>query len=509
MQRRFIYGSILMVFLNIFVRLIGLTYDVLLSRLLGAEAIGLFEISLSTLMIFLIVVMSGISTAITKLVAEHNSNNNYMSINSIFRDALYLNLVTSIVISFIVVFAAEFITVNILKNSSMLVGVYLLIPAIITIAISTVYKSFFYGLKNIVIPGIGEIIEGLSKFIFVMLVISNLSPLSSTKKATIAILGISIGEFFNVLWYLYSKNKLNKSKKSFKKEKANSFIPKILIISLPLTLSGFLNVAIRFLNTILIPSRLMLAGYSRNQSVAAIGRIMGMTMPLISLPFVVTNALVVNLIPSLTEQMIHKRYKEIRADIQLSIKVTLLVSIPLALTYIMLSKPIAIFLYNDSLVAEYIKIMGLATILFGLQHNIAGILYGINKQNSATFNRLVGMGVQIFITYTLVGSPVIGAYGIFIAYYCSFIIVMFLDIITLRRLIKLNLDYIDIIGKPTLASFFMIAIIYITNYDLGNLHNTSSLLFILSLAVGALSYFLVLTLTRALPKNLIRKFLKS
>ena len=70
---RFIYGSIVMIFMNFFTKIIGFAYDVLLSNLLGAEAMGLFQIAMSTLMTFLIITSSGIPTCVTKLVAEQNS----------------------------------------------------------------------------------------------------------------------------------------------------------------------------------------------------------------------------------------------------------------------------------------------------------------------------------------------------------------------------------------------------------------------------------------------------
>ena len=106
----------------------------------------------------------------------------------------------------------------------------------------------------------------------------------------------------------------------------------------------------------------------------------------------------------------------------------------MALIYIFFSKPIAIFLYNDVIVAEYIRIMGFATILIGLQHNLTGILYGLNKQNSATFNRLIGMFTQVILTYTLVGHPSFGVNGIFISYYGLYVVVMILDLVTLDKM---------------------------------------------------------------------------
>lgn len=282
-----------------------------------------------------------------------------------------------------------------------------------------------------------------------------------------------------------------------------------LMTFLIITISGFFNVILRFSNTILIPSRLISAGYTSSESVATFGRIMGMTMPLVHLPFIVTSALVINLIPSLSQQVLLKRYKDIKSDIQLSLKATLLVSIPLTLIYVTLSKTLAIFLYKDPLVSDFIHIMGYGTVLMALQHNLSGILYGLNKQVRATINRLIGMIIQVIIIYLLVGNPQFGINGFFISYYSSAIIILILDIFTMKKSIKLRLNYLDILGKPLLASAFMLLFIYITTYDFGNLQNNTPLAFISSLFVGALSYIFILVVTKAIPKNFFGKLFKS
>lgn len=375
-----------MVFMNFFVRIIAFTYEVLLSKYLGAEAVGLFQISLSILMIFLILINSGNSISITKLVAEQNSRNNRLNVEKLFQISLKLNLSIAVILSLIIYLFLDIISMQIFKNKNMITGVYLIIPALILISISSSFKAYFYGLKNIIVPSSGEIIEAITKLIVFMFVIYIVYPIKPIYGAILAIFVISIGEFLNLLWFIYSKFKLSmKIPITLPNEvKKEAFLAKILIMSLPLTISGFLSAILNFLNTILIPNRLMVVGLSSSEAVSSMGRIMGMTMPLIGLPFIVTNALVVNLIPSLTEQIVLNKYKDIRNDIQLSLKVTLLVSIPLAEVYIVLSKSLAHFLYNDPLVAKYIQIMGISTIMIALQHNFSGILYGINKQVIAT-----------------------------------------------------------------------------------------------------------------------------
>lgn len=501
----------MMVFLNLFIRIIGFIYEVSLSKLLGAEAMGLYQIALSTLMVFFIITNSGISTVITKLVAEQNSRKNNINVERIYKTALLLNLFVSIILGFVLLFFSEYISIHIFKNKDMLFSVKLLFPAIIILSLSTVFKSYFYGLKNIITPGIGEFIENITKFLAIICIFYFIYPTDPVNGAMIAILGISIGEFFNLIWFVYYKlhTDKNKSRNQGKVENGRSPLIKILTMSLPLTISGFFSAILRFANTILIPSKLIVAGYTNSESIATFGRIMGMAMPLVNLPFIVTSALVINLIPSLTEQIVLKRFKDIKNDIQLSIKATLLVSIPLTVIFIMLSKSLAIFLYNDPIVAIYIQIMGLTTVFLALQHNFAGILYGLNKQVPATITRLIGMIVQVLLIYFLVGNPKFGIYGIFISYYTSILIIMIFDIFTLKGCIKLKLNYLDIIGKPLFASTFMVLFIYLTNYDLGRLQYTNGLVFAFSILAGALSYIFILAVTNAIPRNFFKLIFKD
>ncbi|CAK7086779.1 polysaccharide biosynthesis protein [Tissierella carlieri] len=509
-KNRFIYGSIIMVFMNFLMKIIGFAYEVALSKFLGAEAMGLFQISMSTLMTFLIITTSGIPTSVTKLVAQENSKKNYNNVESIFNSTLTFNLFASIIISIILLLFSEFISIKMLKSKDMVLGVYFMIPAIIILSASSILRSYFYGMKDMITPSIAQIIEHLTRFIIIVGILYYVCPVEPIHGATIAILGISIGEFFDLMWSLFSKKRLYKTKSNYPIDKKNekSYLIKVLYMSIPLTISGSFGVILRFINTILIPNRLMAAGYTSSDSISIFGRIMGMTMPLIGLSFIVTSALVVNLIPSLSEQIALKRYKDIKRDIHLSIKVTLLIALPLMSLYVGLSKPLAILLYNDPLVANFIHIMAYGTVLLALQHTFSGILLGLNKQTSATVSSIIGMILRIILIYIFVGDPRFGVNGIFISFYGSNTVILILNLIAIRSVVKFDIDYIDIIGKPLVASIFMIGFIYLSIHDIGNLQNISTLGFVSSLLVGSLAYIFVLFLTKAIPKNLFKKLIK-
>ncbi|MSU02661.1 polysaccharide biosynthesis C-terminal domain-containing protein [Tissierella pigra] len=505
----FIYGSVFMVFMNFFMRIIGFAYDIFLSKLLGAESMGLFQIGLSTLMTFLIITISGIPTALTKIIAEENSKSGPNNVEGIFKLTFIFNFLLAILLSGVLIFFSDFIAVKMLKNKDMILGVYFMVPAIIIFSLSNVLKAYFYGMKNMVTPGLAQIIEHFTRFVGVMAIIYCVKPTNPINGAIIALIGLSIGESFDLLWSIYWKNRLYKRKKIPHNVSSIALFLKLLTMAVPLTVAGSFQVVFRFTNTVLIPSRLMASGYSSSEAISTFGRIMGMAMPLIHLSFIVTAALVLNLIPSLSEQMALKRYKEMKRDINLSIKATILVSLPLTAIYTVFSKPLAVFLYSDIKVAPYIYIMAFGTILMALQNTISGVLLGLNSQVQDTINGIISMVIRIILIYILVGNPQFGINGFFIAFYVSIIVALILDLIVLRSVIKLNINYLDIIGKPLLATIFMIGAILLTTHDLSNLQSSNFIGFISSLLVGIIAYIFILVITKAVPKNFFRRFLKS
>ena len=289
------------------------------------------------------------------------------------------------------------------------------------------------------------------------------------------------------------------------KENYGKFLNNVLLTATPSTLSGAMGIILRFVDTIMIPTQLILSGLSNKEAISMYGRFTGMTMPLITLSFVVTSALVTNIIPSLSQQLALKRYKDMKMDINLALKITLLISLPLMTVYMFFSEPLAIILYNDAIVGTFLKIMALGTVLMALQNTFSGILYGLNKHMYSTIFGFVTMIVRIIIIYSLVKKPNFGIYGVFIAFYASNIVGLILNIITTKSVLKFKFNFMDNLFKPLSGCGFIIVVLNLSIFDISNLKNLSLLSLISSLILAALSYILVLVLTKSLPINSLKK----
>lgn len=507
-ERDFVQGSMILLVINFLVQTIDFIYDVMLSKFIGAEAMGLFQMAMSILMVFLIVSTVGIPTAVSRLVAEYNSRKDSYGVDKTFKVAFVMTLILSLIFSSIIVIYGEDISIRVFKDEKMVLGLYLLIPAIIVISISSIIRGYYYGLKLVMIPSISQIIEYVTRFVIILGLLYYIYPVKPFYGALIALAGISVGEIFDLIWLTFML-KPWKRKKIIKSNiiPLKVIVRQIIPIAIPLGLSNLLNVILRFLNSLLMPQRLMKIGYSHTEAVATFGRITGMTMPLITLPFMITSAMVINLVPNLSEQMALKNYGNVKKNIIFSIKLTLIAAIPLTGLYIFFSEPLGFFLYRDLKVGRFINIMAYGTLLMALQHTLSGVLNGLKKHVSVTLNRILGMLIQVLAIYYLVGHPRFGLNGFFIGFITSGLMVLLLDMFTIRKMMKLKINWMDILFKPLLAAAIMVIITDNGRKLLYGIGISQLWAFLISLVMGIIFYILILYITKAIPKNSFRRLI--
>lgn len=507
----FVYGSILMVLINFIVRIVDFVYDVMLSKYVGAEGLGLAYMARSVMMIFIVISSAGIPTAISRLVAEYKSRKDYYAIRRILIVSLLLALTFGIIFSTIIAVFGGDIAINIYNNEMLIAPIYFLIPAVILLPLTITLRGYYYGLQAIMVPNISQIIEHVAQLIIVFIMLTLAYPMTPIKGALIAICGISIGEVFDLIWLTSRLRKTNRGMTyvPYQRKTTSEILKRIFSISAPIAIADLISVILRFANSIFIPRKLMAIGYSNSEAVSTLGRISGMAMPLISFPFIVTGAIVINLVPNLSESMALKRYDKVKRDINFSLKMTLLAAIPLTAVYLSYANELGYYIYEDMEVAHFIKAMSFGTIFMALEHTFSGILNGLNKQIAATRNRLIGLGIQVGCIYALIGNPSFGINGFFIGFFLSGIVIFILDNLTIGRKVKLKIDFKDLLLKPILATLIMLVAVHCSPYLLEGLIIKDSTKFFLSLGIGGAAYGIMLFITKALPKSLVKKISKQ
>ncbi len=495
-KNSFLYGTFVLIIVNFIVRFLGFAYKIILSRMIGPEAIGIFHLVFPILMVLITFTSAGIPVAVSKLVAHFASLNNKAGCKKVLGISIVVGFVISAFLSIFLYANAQFIAERLIKNKDIYPSLIALIPAVPLITLSSIMRGYYYGIKNVGPSGTSQILEQLFRITFVIGVLLLLPPLLPKYASVIAVLGISVGELTGLLWLLirfgdFKTSYIRKTYLQFKNP-SSDILEKILYISIPITITRMISVVMQSINAALIPQRLMHAGLSMKEAVSIFGKLTGMAMPLLFLPFIVTSALVVNIIPSVAEEVALKNWHQLSLKSNLAIRMTLLVSIPITALLVFFASPICNFLYPQADVGEYLSLLGYGTIFLSLQHVLSGILHGIGKQIITTVNYLCGMLLQILCTYYLVPHPQFGVKGFILGFILSTVTICLLNYISLNHYIKLNPRILNDIGKPIFSTTIMILLLLNLYQLLLKFDVASNTAMIMSVLSSILSYVIAI-----------------
>ena len=394
-------STIILFISNIIVRLLGFIYKIFLSHALGEHGLGIYHIVFNFLLICIALTTTGIPTTLSCLVSKNKALNNKHNTNILFVSTLYISICFSLFISFCVYIFKDFLSIKLLNSKDLHLFIVSICPAIIIVTLSNILRSYYYGARKVIIPAISQILEQISRISLVYIIIMFID--NKLLNCYVALIGISIGEIINTLIMLiciykddYLDNKFIINSKDFYSSSIEVFK-----LSLPLTCNKMSHILLQSFSSLMIPSRLVLSGFSTSQALNLYGVINGIVLPFIYLPFTLGSALVVNLIPSLSREVALHNTKLIHKKIHYSLVLTLFVGIISSSIIYFWGPDLCILLFNNSSAGIYLKCLYILPTFMCLNQTLSGILHALGKELYCSLNTILSMIFQIILFYFL------------------------------------------------------------------------------------------------------------
>lgn len=388
------------------------------------------------LMICIALTTTGIPTALSCLVAKESALKDKKDANIFFISTLYVSFFISLLISLFVSFNSTYLSFKLLHDKYLNLFILSICPAIVIITISNVLRGYFYGIKKVMVPAVGQVIEQITRILFVFLLTMYISDKAMICYVTL--LGISIGEATNVIYMsicLYKESSLYNNFTIRLKDFYYSSM-ETLKMALPITCNRMSSVVLQSVSSMIVPSRLVLSGISYIQSIGLYGVICGMVMPFIYLPFTIGSALVVNLIPSISQEVALNKIKNVKIKIYYAVILTVGVGIISSLFFYFFGEELCLIVFNNKTAGIYLKTMFLAPLFLSLNQTLSGILHSIRKEVISSINTIVGMIIQVIAIYFLLPIPSLNMYAYIYAITATAIFTTILHSIVLIKALK-------------------------------------------------------------------------
>jgi stage V sporulation protein B len=464
-KQSLIKGSIILGVAGILTRFLGLFFRWPLIMLIGDEGIGYYQMSYPLYMFF-IAMASGVPVAISKMISEKNATNDIYGSFEVMKESAILMTIIGTGTTLALFFFAKPI-ISFLKWDSKayysLIGISF---APIVISFVTIFRGFFQGLQNMTPSAISQIIEQIGRVIFGVGLAIFLLPRGIEYSAGGAAFGATAGAVIGGV-YLYSNYKKIKKRYAIRKVKSNpEILNTILKIAIPISLGTTVGSIMNLIDSILVPQKLLEAGFTKTQSTVLYAQLTGKASVIINIPLTLSIAICTSLIPIIAENFILKKQKELKNKIDASMKMASVIAIPCTFGLFFLAEPVMKFIFPGRFEGiEILKYLSLTIPFIIITQTTTAILQGTGNYIKPVINLMVGCIIKIILTWILVPMEAFNIYGAVIASFGAYLVVSILNIITMKIALKVKLNLYQILIKPSYAATIMMLFV-LTSYNI-------------------------------------------
>ncbi|WP_297629799.1 stage V sporulation protein B [uncultured Clostridium sp.] len=444
----FFKNSFLLTSSNIATGILGFIFSIYLSKILGAEGMGLYNLVMPVYHLFICLMTSGIVAAISKISAVYHYSNEYGNLNKTIKTVSIFNIIWAICIGLFVFFFAPIIAKFGIHDIRTINAIRVACPAMIFISLSNILKGYFLGTSQIKVPALIDIFEKAMRLVTIFLLLYTFKTNNLTLLVTLAYVSLAIGELQSLIFlYLYYK-KCTKNipyRPKVKTEGRLQLLFNVLIISFPLCLNGFLNGIFSTVSTWIVPQRLIHAGFDYNQALALIGKYTGMAMTLIGIPLIVVGTINTLIIPDLSQTLNQGRSYDAIVRIRKVLKLAFILGLATTVICNLVPGKLGEIFYARDDLGNFIKMASLSAPLFFCSTTMFGILNGLSKQGIILRNSIVIAVFELISLFIFTSIPSINIYGFSITLFFSSALCLLLNLYEINRCLNLNLSVINII----------------------------------------------------------------
>lgn len=413
MADRFMKGTLILTAAGLMVKILGSVNRILLSRLLGGEGIGLYQIAYPLFLILVALSSAGIPAAVSILVSHRAALRDRAGARRILGTSVALMAAMGL---FFALFAWNLVPWlmenHIVKDARARYAMLALVPAIgLSIPIAC-FRGYFQGFQEMVPTGASQIMEQFTRVVCMLAFAWLLLPRGLEFGAAGASLGALPGAITCLallLWFYYRQQKAwNRRPEAATLQPVPTVMQvarQLAALALPVTCANLMVPVVSGIEIILVPDRLLAAGFTVAASTTALGYLSGMAMPLVNMGTIPTNSLAQSVVPAVAEAKALKQPDVISSQTIRALRFFLLLNLPAAVGVFVLGTPIARLLYGTVHAGPVVTALAPAILFLGLHQVTTALLQGLGHTRVPMLNMLLSLVVKIGLLWLLTADP--------------------------------------------------------------------------------------------------------
>lgn len=486
-KSRILSGALLLTVAGMISRVIGFFYRIFLSRTFGAENIGIYQLIGPVMALAYSLSVAGFQTAISRITATtcaaacsaglntaqpavssytaagHKTTSAKTTCTtpkpgtspagtfrsfSVLAAGMLLSILLSLGISCFVYFRCEEIAVRFLLEERCAPLLKILALSFPVSSIHSCVNGYFYGRKSAGFPAFSQLFEQIIRVGTVLFLCHTFltENTGKTPDISLAVIGMVTGEVASALlsllylWHCFQKEaRLPDAGMRFGIREKNfsiaALFPELFMMALPLSAGRIIQNFLQSIEAIAIPERLRMFGLDTASALSEYGILTGMSLPFILFPTALTGSIAVMLLPTVSEAQALHQDRTIARAVRRSVNYCLLLGFACLILFLLTGPILGKVVFHQERAGSYLQILGFMCPFLYMNSTLSSILHGLGKTMRSFFYSVASLLVRLaFVFFTI---PVFGIKGYLWALLASQILLSILQLIPLRRYLRM------------------------------------------------------------------------
>ncbi len=454
-RKLFLKNAAILTVTSLLLRTIGIVFRMYLSNKIGAEGMGLYQLIISIYVLGSTFATSGISTAVTRLVADELTCGTPRSIRHILRRSLLLSVGIGFLSTAIIYGSSDILARWWIRDVRAIPALRVLAFSLPSMGISSCLRGYFTARRRISTTARAQLAEQAIRMLLIFCIIDRFAKRGLAAACAAVMIGDTIAEWGACLYvsigYAIDRRRLQQEGGATVSAKPrNRVVRQLLAIAAPITAGRYLNTALRTVENLLVPNAIAQYCGSQEQGLSQFGALKGMALPLIFFPASFLSAMSTLLIPELSADNAQHRIETVRRTVEKALTITLLSSIWVGALFTVFARPLGLLLYGSEDVGIYLRVLAPLTPIMYAESMVDGMLKGLNQQVSSLKYSIADSAIRIVLILWLVPFRGMGAF-LFIMV-ISNVLTSFLNLRRLLSVTQLPFSTTAMVLKPLLCA---------------------------------------------------------
>ncbi|WP_167956390.1 putative polysaccharide biosynthesis protein [Anaerosporobacter faecicola] len=519
-QNNFIVQGSILAIASLLSRIIGLLYRVPMTNIIGDEGMGYYNVAFQIYNLALLISSYSMPLAVSKLVAAYCVKKEYRSSYRVFKAAMVIAGLSSLVVALIIYFGADFFAGTIFKSPRSAIPLRVLAPTILIVGIIGSLRGYFQG-KNTMLPtSASQLLEQIVNA-FVSVYAAYTFMVANSASASIAAYGAAGGTlgtlagacaalFFLLFVYFAYRPIIKKQIRRDTMSPVEDYpsIYKMLLLTIaPVILSQTVYQLSGILDNALFGNIMHAKGFTAEEHSALLGIYSSKYNLLVTVPVSIASAMASSIVPAIVRARVQGAFKEVKKKIHVAIKFNMIIAIPSAVGMTVLAQPILNMLFptNDQKAAEtairLLTLGSIAIVFYALSTISNAVLQGINRMSLPVRHSAISLGIHVVLVFVLLKFTNMGVYALVIGNITFPLVVCILNWRSIGKLLRYRQELLQSFIIPTICSFLMGILAFFSYKGVHAVVHSNAFATVVAVGIAVVAYFIFLIIFKGVTED--------